>query len=309
MALPDVCLAGDYSGAGGAAGGAGTDGAPSMGAGGASTSSASGWPFIKLTTKMRKLVTFQLFDTLCGGNPVDLTDVNRATFVAKEWETINEFYITKDMSITDPSEGTLAMTLVPDDLPYAGIWIAAVILYNVNDEIIGEYKCYLEVELGLTATEEEYQPNRPITIFEIRLALRDTCPEFNTLLEDLQFSDSEIAYSIRRPIDEWNETPPDLSAAGYSFTQNTFPWREHWRRAACGYLLEGAAYHEERNNLQYSAGGVSFNDSDSAPSYIKFAKSIREEWRNWMLTKKKEINMGLCYGSVRSISFSGGYYN
>ena len=137
--------------------------------------------------------------------------------------------------------------------------------------------------------------------------MRDVCPEFNTLLEDVEFSDEDIMFAMIRPIREWNETPPDLSGSGGSFTQNTFPWRDYQMRATIGYLLNAAAIHQQRNQFNYSAGGVSIRDKDKATPYLGISERLLGEWREFILLKKKEINANLCYGSVRSISFGSPY--
>jgi len=309
MSIPDVCLGRDYPGAGGVAGGAGPNGPVSNLAGGSGASSGSGWPMIMAMTNMRKVYTIELRDSLCGGGPVDLTGVAQVKFIAKEWPTAPETYIDKAMSIDTPvTDGHVSMTLTPSNLQYAGIWPAAVVCLNASSEVTAEYKCYLYVQQSYTVAGQTAQTTQPLQLHDIRLAMRDTCPEFNTLLDDLEFSDVEIMYALVRPVEEWNETSPDLSESGYSYTQNTFPWREHWRRATIGYLLQAAAFRYARNNLSYSAANLTVADMDKARDYSALSDSMLKEWRTWMTLKKREINTTLCYGGIHSVAFGGRFY-
>ena len=331
MPIPDACLAQDYGGAGGPSGGggpgapSGTDGGslvePGGGIGiGTNTgptegplsgyapgfgSVTTGWPYIMLVQEMRKDIYLKLQDSICGGGASDLSAVDRIDFVAKEWMSAPEIDLTKTCVLTDPSEGLIKIRFKPSNIPYAGIWPSALICYNPSNEIVAQYKCFLYVQPNYASAGKGVIPNYPLQIHEIRLQMRDTCPEFNTLLEDVEFSDLEIMFAIQRPIEEWNETSPDLSGSGGSFTQNTFPWREHWRRAVIGYLLQSGALWQQRNNFNYSAGGMTIKDKDKATPYLGISERLLSEWREWLLLKKRELNIQLCYGSINSLSFGG----
>jgi len=333
MALPDVCLGRDYGGAGGVAGGAGpgapsgTDGATPVGpgqpvadAGNAGPSSGplsayapgygsvtSGWPYMMLTSGSRRDIYVQLFDSLCGGPASDLTGVDHLKFISKETPFTAEIYLTKDCIVVDAATGLLKIRFKPDNIPFAGIWPSAIVAYNSGDERIAEYKCFLYIQPAIEMTGIGSTNNCPLQIHEVRLAIRDFCPAFNSLLDDVEFSDLEIMHAITRPINEWNETPPDLGNAGFSFTPNTFPWREYWCRAAVGYLLLAASAHYMRNHLAYNAGGVAVDDKAKAGPYAEMGKQLLGEWREWMLLKKREVNIGLCFGSIRSLSFGFPY--
>ena len=49
------------------------------------------------------------------------------------------------------------------------------------------------------------------------------------------------------------------------------------------------------------------NDKNKGPTYFQVGSQLLKEWREWMLAKKKEINMSLCFGSITSISFGSPY--
>lgn len=306
MPIPDACLFANYPGSGGVAGGAGPNGAVSSQAGGKGVYNG-GYPFISVVTGSNATLTIDLKQQVDGGDPVDLSGVDHVQFVAKEFPFAAEYYINQGATIVDGTAGRVSVTLTPAQLKFAGIWPASLITCSPPattsplspGEIIEEFSCWLYVKRSLTSLEDG---NRPITIPEIRMALRDTSPSYNSLLEDLEFSDEEIVYAITRPVEEWNETPPLLD----TYTTGTFPFREFWRKATIGYLLKTAAYHYQRNYVPYNAGGISFDDKNKAPQYFQSGEQALQEWRAFILAKKREINMGLAFGTMGSRSFYGG---
>lgn len=306
MPIPDACLFANYPGSGGVAGGAGPEGAVSSQAGGKGVYNG-GVPFLSVVTGSNATLTIELKTQVDGGDPVDLSGVDHVQFVAKEMPFTPEYYVNQGATIVDGTGGVVSVTLTPDQLKYAGIWPASLITCstpatsNTPGEIIEEFSCWLYVKRSLTSLIDD---NRPITIPEIRMALRDTSPSYNTLLEDLEFSDEEIVYAMMRPIEEWNEGTPHLEQ--YTYTPGTFPFRENWRKATIGYLLKTAAYHYQRNYVPYSAAGVSFDDKNKARQYFETGEQALNEWRQFVLSKKRELNMGLCFGVIGSRSFYGG---
>ena len=302
MPIPEICLArGDIGGSGGVSGGAGTTG-PASGHADGKGVSGGGYPVIAVVTEMKVDLEVILYDTLCSEDVEDLSSIDHMKFVAKESYDAAQQYIDKDVTIGTPaSDGKVTIEFVPDDLPYAGIWWAGLQGFDADDNLIAQYPAWLAVEKGLT---QQFRTNSPITLSEIRMALRDTCPDFNTLLLDLEFSDTEIAFAITRPIEEWNETPPDVRI----YTPATFPFREAWRKATCGYLLQTAAYHYARNNLNYSAGGVSVNDKQKETEYMQMGENLLAKWKEFLMRQKVQMNAEACYGSVLSGAFRGGVY-
>ena len=299
MALPDVCVGGSYQGAG-VVGGQGTGGASSGAAGGAAAMSG-GMPFITVVSGSRKTLNVGLRTTVCDGDPVDLTGTDHVELLVKETQFTNEEYIHKTLTVVDGTAGLVALEFAPADLPYAGIWPASFMLKNADGETTDEFNAWFYVKRSLSSV---YPENRPITMAEVRMTLRDVCPEFNTLLLDLEFSDEEIMLAITKPIDEWNDTPPDLYQ--YSYTTQTFPYRSYWLKSTCAYLLDSAAYAYARNTVPYQAGGISFDDKNKMQPYKALANELKAEWKEFVLLKKRELNMGLCFGQVGSKVFDGG---
>lgn len=137
----------------------------------------------------------------------------------------------------------------------------------------------------------------PVTIPDLRMALLDNNDgadgaPFNNLLTDVEFSDVELATAIRRVVDLWNETPPNV----YIFTTGTFPYRYWWMIGATAIILRAGAARYRRNRLAYQAGGVSVDDQSKADEYEQTSMQRMSEFKEWMMNEKVRINMGYCWG-------------
>jgi hypothetical protein len=149
------------------------------------------------------------------------------------------------------------------------------------------------IEIAQNATDGTYRSG-PITISELRIALRDSSAADNYLLDRVEFSNKEIEYALHRPIDEWNEAPPQVA----TFTYANFPFRYNHTQAAIGHLLKIAARNYRRNELKYSAAGVTVADKAKASEYESDAKNYLDEWKQWMMAKKRQIDIDGSYGTV-----------
>lgn len=137
----------------------------------------------------------------------------------------------------------------------------------------------------------------PVTIPDLRMALLDNNDgadgaPFNNLLTDVEFSDVELATAIRRVVDLWNETPPNVCY----FTTNDFPYRYWWMIGATSIILRAGAARYRRNRLAYAAGGLSIDDQSKAEEYEEAAAMRMAEFKEWMMNEKVRINMGFCWG-------------
>jgi len=144
----------------------------------------------------------------------------------------------------------------------------------------------------------------PPSIAEIRLHLRDSSPAESFLLDTLMFDDAEIALAIARPVMYWNEIPPPIQ----TFNTQTFPFRYHWLEGICANLFMMVAEQFRRNNLDYSAGGISVADQNKEQNYERAAQVRWTAYREWVRLKKAEINLEGCWGSVGSQYSSYGRY-
>lgn len=213
----------------------------------------------------------------------------------------SQMYLRKEAKVEDASRGIFSVTFRQrdfspgGDLGHPGIYLAELVVRDDKDvRRVSEFR-YLQVSPTL-----EWRSHGPITIPEIRMAILDfECS--NTLLDDVEFEDVEIMAAIRRPIDRWNETTPNLVL----YTPATFPWREHWMICTVGYLMRAAAHKYRRNNLTYQAAGLTVSDMDKFNEYEKVAALRIKEYDEWMRNKKVEMNVSMGYATMGS---PYGYY-
>jgi len=293
MPLPIPCIVGnEVGGAGGVAGGMGQMGQNSQKTSGQGATSYAP-PMLETTTSMKTTWDLQLFKFYDDNTPADLSNYSKITLTAKERADLVSPYFTVDVTIVDAPTGQIRVELPAAKLPYAGIWKAAFTCYDLSTpaEVIAEYPCTVVVNKGIL---HKLSCNTPITIQELRLAMRDFSPEFNSLLFDLEFSDAEIAFAIQRPIDEWNEMPPTIRR----YTTATFPYRDYWRIAIMSHLCISSRHHYARNAIEYSAGGMTVRDeAGKFQSYSKIAQDFRSEWLDFVTRTKREINANACFRS------------
>lgn len=150
----------------------------------------------------------------------------------------------------------------------------------------------------------KWRAREPLSIAEVRLEVRDQCGAQNELLDRLKFTDEQVAWAIRKPVDEFNAMGQPQTA----YTAATFPgaWRAAWASAAAGYLLRVASIGDDRDGLQYQAGGVSVDDKNI--SFVaKMSETLLKEWREWARSKKVEINVDGAWGSLGSDYGSGSW--
>ena len=129
---------------------------------------------------------------------------------------------------------------------------------------------------------------------DIRIWMRDTCPEANTLLLDLEFTPEEIRHAQTLAVDLWNETPPSIR----KFDVVSFPWRYHLLLQTTANLLTIAAFRYHRNHLNYQVPGGAINDQDKGPMYNKLAADLGKRFMDWMRDKKIECNVDQGWGHV-----------
>lgn len=241
-------------------------------------------------------VTFKIQLKTEKGDLVNLADFTKITFVLKEDAESRSLFLEKETQVLQSAEGFLKIELAKEDVPYAGIWEAAIILYK-GDSIYTEYSMFLELKKGLKYLER----NAPIEIAELRMFLLDRCPEDNELIDDYEFSDSEIINALRWAVDKWNESRPVIISA--SFTPATFPYRYHHMIGATAILLRTKGHNLQRNSMSFSTGNGKVNDKERSSFYLQSAKELSAEYDQWMRGEKHRINVGRCYSTQGSPYF------
>jgi len=133
-----------------------------------------------------------------------------------------------------------------------------------------------------------------ISTLDIRIYLRDNDPELNLLLDDVEFTEKEIRTAVTLAVDEWNDTPPDISSRRH--TEIDFPYRWALLQGATANLLTMAAARYRRNQLNYNIPGGAVDDQNKAPQYEAAAAKHGQQWKDWMVRKKSELNANLGWG-------------
>jgi len=135
-----------------------------------------------------------------------------------------------------------------------------------------------------------------ITPMDVRMALMDVCAENNLLTGELDFTDEDIIYAMRRAVGKFNETNVPIT----NFTVAAFPYRSSLVEGVCGYVLRSKAVIMERNNLKYSAGGVTVADKDKMNPYMTIASGYIQSWLDFTVKTKIRMNINGGYGYVAS---------
>jgi hypothetical protein len=222
-------------------------------------------------------------DTLLApdGNPLKLANTT-VTFLVQE--SLSTGTILSELcGIIDADNGVVQYSLSTTDVPGPGIYLAGYNIENADDLLLHQVPRYLQV---ISNIKEGMTTNRPLTIAEVRLALRDY-PTSNTLLDDVEFNDEEILWALTRPIDIWNSIPPDVQ----TFNYNNFPYRAAHLDGAIGELLATAAHYYMRNQLSYKSAGMTVDDKNKAASYLNLSENLKNKYITFVERKKYEINV------------------
>lgn len=221
--------------------------------------------------------------------PIDLTGVTKVLFVVKETNRHDTVTLNKEAFVMNPTEGLIYLEILPGEIPCPGLWYGAFQLYNDSDYLIGEYVCRVMVNRSAMSTARW----TPLMVSEVREFLMDRCSEDNRLLLSKQFTNSQIINAMATAVDEWNDTPPSL---GY-YSPVTFPWPRPLMIGTAAQLLQSLSFNQVRNNATYQGGNLTVSDSDKGPAYAQMAEQLKGEWRTWIASKKREINIAQGWGS------------
>lgn len=189
--------------------------------------------------------------------------------------------------------GFVSFQIGQTETQFAGLYDATIGQFVTGDHLVATWPARILVEPNDFATPTNCGA---LTIPYVRYALLDTQngtagAPFNNLLDDVEFTDSEIMYSINRVVDRWNETPPPVCR----YDSQTFPYRYWWTQGAVAQLLLMGAARYRRNRLDYQAGGIAINDQSKADEYETVGRGMMQEFDTWMIREKTRINMDMCW--------------
>jgi hypothetical protein len=132
-----------------------------------------------------------------------------------------------------------------------------------------------------------------LTEVDVRVFMRDNCPDANLLLDDYEFGHEEIRTAMTLAIDLWNETPPMLR----NYTVDNFPYRYHLLMGTVANLLTMASILYRRNDLTYQIPGGAINDQNKWKSYDDLAAKLGKEYKDWVVKAKVAKNMESGWGT------------
>lgn len=284
------CIAQNTAGLGGVGGGGGFLGQASQSAQGFGSSSY-GVPVLRITTGMKAQFQLRLTKDIQGTVPSDMLQVDRAVFICLDCSNPNVKLFQVQCQIQ--TDGYIRLQLGPKQVNNRpGIHYAIIQCYDREQCVIKVFKCVLQIQAGFSGNSSS---NKPITISQVRTAIYDTCAQQNVLLDDLQFSDIQIVYSIQRAIDDWNDMSPALFD---SMTICNFPYRSKLCVGAIGHLFTMASFRYLRNAMRHSNAGLTYDDQDKGQLYMQIAQANKAQWTSWVQTKKTQLNMQQCMGTI-----------
>ena len=178
------------------------------------------------------------------GEPIDLTE-RRVMVMVKETLNTKNLYFAIFCEIVDVTGGIVKVSLNETDTTRAGLFVGEFVVQEYIDETNAEASsseessegsssddsfspvtkvldtsdtadvctvfhrvpCYVEIRENLQHMNTKW---RTLSIAEVRLSIRDKCREDNFLLDNVEFSDTEIVWALRRPVEFWNESLPSI---------------------------------------------------------------------------------------------------
>lgn len=191
-----------------------------------------------------------------------------------------------------PAGGVVRFALPAAAVADPGVLTADIGVFDAAGALVFSNQGYVLVDRGEWGSG---LPTGPYTAQEIRLSLRDSAPEDSYLNDTKEWDPAELCQAIVRPVQQFNESRPPISR---SYTTASFPYREMWLRGIQAVLYELAAVSYRREEVRYSAAGVSLDDKAKAAEYDQKARLLAQEYATWARTVKAGINAEAAIGTV-----------
>ena len=174
---------------------------------------------------------------------------------------------------------------------------------STSGELIHMTNLYMLVDKSQfgTVVANSGKPAGLPSLAQIRTYLRDNAPEDNPLLNNFEFDVSEIVQSMVKCVEHWNTMQPTVRK---SFNTNNFLNPTVLISGVMGELYFIAAKHYRRNQLAYTAGGLSVDDKNKAQEYESIGDRMIQEYLKWCRMTKVAINKEAWDGSFGS-SYDG----
>lgn len=194
----------------------------------------------------------------------------------------------------DAAAGVVRAVTPTDFSRVSGVYMAQWIVKTAAGTVRKVDRSLVIVERSLAAADDFTQGDfGPPLLAEIRQVLLERAGNDNEFLDRQEFSSDQLAAALSRPIAMWNEATP---AVGYYDTRN-FPFRENWMTAAIGLLLDAGAHNYRRNDNPSTGGTITVRDKAKEAPYLAASRTILAEYRQWMASKKLEMELNGGYGT------------
>jgi len=142
-----------------------------------------------------------------------------------------------------------------------------------------------------------------VTSEDIRMFMRDQ-PQYNILLDDIEFSDDDIVRAMRLTVAKWNAITPVTSLTSAAQLNE-------WVLlcGVCCILLKSEGLRQKRNQLQTQDGNIAPVGLDEKESlYLKWSMIFCDEFERLAKTAKIQQNMESLLTNRGSCLRSGYYY-
>jgi hypothetical protein len=134
-----------------------------------------------------------------------------------------------------------------------------------------------------------------ITLGQVTRFLRDH-PSYNILLDDVQFSEEDIADALHFAVAQYNGLTPITA-----YTADNFPNDYLLLIGVTAHLMRSESFLQVRNQLTYNDGDVSaIGVDDKFAAYNGLREALRAEWTEMGRAIKTQMNMEQGYGMLSS---------
>jgi len=136
-----------------------------------------------------------------------------------------------------------------------------------------------------------------ITTDQVRMFLRDH-PDYNILIEGVQFRQDEINFAIEMVTSKYNAITPQTMIVPSS-------WPTHLQYVlllgVAAFLMKMEASKQLRNQLTYQDGDIApIGIDDKHASYVQWGQILQQEWDFITRNIKTQDNLESIYGYIRS---------
>lgn len=172
-----------------------------------------------------------------------------------------------------------------------GVYHAEFGVFNMSGAVAMTNRVSVWVDSGLFGNQTGGLP----ALDEVRLALQDTDPGANLILNDFENDLADLCFAAVSAVRMWNEAQPPV---GPDHTTNDYPYTQRWLSAIVGIVYTTRAKAFLRNHLPYQAGGVSVDDQNKWQQYAQVGQQLLEEYKDWVKQKKTQFN---CEEAITSL--------